>query len=174
MDQGRNRTGADILAITGMTNTTLLSGAIRWAHLFSTGRAKSRDTLEPDEAARLFQAHYRGLQDYVQSGRAVYKATGHPASLVVALLYMFHKANNAKAKDYATAWETGERGAKFKAIGLAQAKITALHEASSGRVHDVVRAALMVKAWNIYAAGRRGTKAEMEWDMSHPFPEIGS
>ena len=32
MDQGRNRSGSDVLAIAGYSNTAALSGAVRWAH----------------------------------------------------------------------------------------------------------------------------------------------
>jgi hypothetical protein len=94
--------------------------------------------------------------------------------MVTALLYLFHKASPAKAVDFANAWETGNKAPEFNAIGLMQKRIWGLQSVTSGRVHDVVRAALVIKAWNLFVAGRKGRMPDFEWHVSELFPKIAS
>jgi hypothetical protein len=172
LDKGKNRSGTDVLAMAGYKNTAALAGAIRWTHLIDNGRAKQRDTLRPDELLPLISGTYPSLVDHVPQGQAIYTNTGQPISLVIALLFLFHRANPGGAADFGTAWETGERGGRFKPLDLMQRQIGQLQAASSGRVHEVVRAALIILAWNIYLERRKGTATEMRWRPSDPFPEI--
>lgn len=174
LDKGKNRSGSDILAIAGFGNTALLAGAIRWVHLISSGRAKQRHTLKPAELLVLARSKYPTLPDYVKQGRVIYDHTGQPISLVVAMLYLFHQANEPTAREFATAWETGERGGRFKPLALLHSQIAQLQAVSSGRVHDVVRAALIVKAWNLVVRRRKGSAVEMRWKPSDLFPDIQS
>ena len=76
--------------------------------------------------------------------------------------------------DFANAWETGNKAPEFNAIGLMQKTIWGLQAVTSGRVHDVVRAALVIKAWNLFIAGRKGRGPDMQWQTSEPFPNIAS
>jgi hypothetical protein len=185
MDQGRNRSGADVLAIAGFQNTAALSGAVRWANLIETGRAKQRDTYPPPEILRLLQERYGRLPDYLPQARAIYNRTRQPISLITALLYLFEKANPHKASlsfregqsaqqasEFATAWETGNMAPKFKTLTLMQRAISELQGMSSGRVHDVVRAAVIIKAWNLFVTGQKGNKTMLQWIVGQDFPEI--
>ena len=174
MDQGRNRSGADVLAIAGFQNTAALSGAVRWANLIETGRAKQRDTYPPPEILRLLQERYGRLPGYLPQARAIYNRTRQPISLITALLYLFDKANPHKASEFATAWETGNMAPKFKPLTLMQRAISELQGMSSGRVHDVVRAAVIIKAWNLFVTGQRGNKTMLQWIVGQDFPEIRS
>jgi len=174
MDQGRNRSGSDVLAIAGYSNTAALSGAVRWAHLIETGRAKNRDTYAAPQVLRLLQERYGCLPDFLRQARSIYATTRQPLSLVTALLYLFHRANPVRAADFANAWESGNKAPEFNAIDLMQKKIWGLQSVTSGRVHDVVRAALIIKAWNLFVAGRKGRMPDFEWHVSEPFPTIAS
>jgi hypothetical protein len=174
LDQGKNRNGADVLSIAGYQNVAALSGAVRWTQLIESGRTKTRESYTPAEILRLLRERYASLPSFVQQARSIYSTTGQPMSLVVALLYLFNKANADKAKVFAAAWESGKWAGEFKPIALMQTKIAGLQSMASGRVHDVVRAALVIKAWNLFVAARRGRAAEMRWDTGEPFPEIAS
>jgi hypothetical protein len=172
LDQGRNRNGADVLAIAGYQNTNVLSGAVRWAHLIETGRAKQRDSYQPAEVLRLLRERYQRLPEFIQQGRVIYEQTGQPQSIVVAVLFLLEKANSTKGSDFAAAWESANWDGKYKAIGLMQTRLASIRASTSGRVHDVVRAALIIKAWNVYSAGRKGRLTEMTWEPSEAFPVI--
>jgi hypothetical protein len=45
---------------------------------------------------------------------------------------------------------------------------------AAGRVHDVVHAALVIKSWNLFVAGKRGQPGDLRWDTADPFPQISS
>jgi hypothetical protein len=141
--------------------------------LIETG-AKHRDTYAAPEILRLPQERYRSLPDYLRQGRSIYVTTRQPLSMVTVLLYLFDRANPAKAKDFANAWETGNKAPEFNAIDLMQKKIWGLQMNTSGRVHDVVRAALVIIAWNLFVAGRKGRKPDFEWHVGEAFPKIAS
>lgn len=172
MDSGKKREGSDMLAIAGVPNTTVIASAIKWAYLIDTGAAKKRDTLDPKEILRLYNERYSGLQTYVRQAERIYRQTGHPKSVVTALLYQFYKANSDAAQKFSDAWESGQWQGKFKAIGLMQQQIAALQSSSMGRVHDTARAALIVKAWNLYVSGRQGRRDEIIWTPADDFPQI--
>lgn len=174
LDQGKNRNGADVLSIAGYQYTSALSGAMRWAHLIESGHVKSSESYTPREILRLLQESYANLPSFVQESKSIYSVTGQPMSIVTALLYLFNRANAKKARIFSEAWASGKWAGKFKPIALMQTKIANLQSMASGRVHDVVRAALIIKAWNLFISGRQGRASEMRWDMAEPFPEISS
>lgn len=172
LDQGKKRGGSDVLSIAGYANTAHLAAAVRWAYLLEEGRVKQRDSLMPQEALALLQSRYDGLADYISLASAIYRVTGQPTGMVAALLYTFAHRNHAKASQFADAWASGETAGAFSCLGKLQRAIATLAAASSGRVHDVVRAALIVIAWNLYVEGRRGTATDFIWAPSEVFPEI--
>jgi hypothetical protein len=142
--------------------------------LIETGRAKSRDSYTPAEILRLLRERYATLPSFVQQGRSIYSVTAQPISLVIALLYLFHNANTPKAAIFAEAWQSGKWAGKFKPIELMQKKIVGLHSMAARRVHDVVRAALVIKSWNLFVAGKREQPADLRWDTADPFPGISA
>lgn len=172
MDQGKNRDGSDILSIAGYQNTATLASAIRWAYLLDSGRVKSRASLEPVETKRLLEERYPDMPDFVLAAKTIYRLTGQPTGIVAAALYLFNKANPSEAEKFATAWASGEHSGRFTAIGKLQKAIAGIAAVSSGRVHDTVRAALIVRTWNAYVQGRRGTQADFNWTPSEDFPVI--
>lgn len=172
MDRGRNRDGADILAIAGYQNATRMAAAVRWAYLIDEGRAKHRSSLEPTMVLRLLKDRYAGIEVWVQVAARIYSSTGQPIGMTAALLNAFNRANPTAAADFAAAWENGNFSGKFASIGKMQKRIASLMAASSGRIHEVVRAALIITAWNVYREGRQGTQTDFDWNPSKPFPTI--
>jgi hypothetical protein len=171
-DRGRNRDGSDVLSIAGFSYTNALAAAVRWVYLIDSGRAHTRESLEPTTTLSLLQDKYPDLPDFVHRGRSVYEICGQPVSMVTAALYLFHKTNPKLADEFSTAWESGKWGGKFHPINLMQQETKRLQTASPGRVHEVVRMSLMIKAWNLCVARKRGRKGDLLWDRSEPFPEI--
>lgn len=172
MDRGKTRDGSDLLAISGVPYSTTVSSAIRWVHLIDTGRVKTREGYDSRQTLQLFQTRYSELLQFVPQARKIYGVTRQPPSLVAALLFQFERANSAKAQEFANAWESGLWSGRFKAIGLVQSELASLHSITKGRIHDVVRAALIVKAWNLFISGRHGRKNEIMWTLAEDFPQI--
>lgn len=172
MDRGKPRDGADVIGMAGIPNAVVIAAAVRWAFLIDNHIVKKRESLEPKEILGLYNERYSALQNFVGPATIIYSQTGHPKSLVIALLFHFNRANPEKAQSFSDAWQAGQWGGRFKAIGVMQQAIATLHTASMGRVHDTVRAALIVKAWNLFVSGRQGRKDEVSWSVADDFPEI--
>lgn len=174
LDAGKKRTPAHVLSIAGYKNAGRLAAATRWAYLIETKRAKNRDTLDPNKILTLVRERYSSLEEFIGIGQAVNRLNNLiPDAIAAALLYHFHKKNQEKASLFADGWIGGAYGGKFKVFDKLSKKLRELHDASSGRVNDVVRAALIVRAWNAFVAGRVGTSADFDWTLTtDDFPEI--
>jgi hypothetical protein len=172
IDQGKPRSGGDVLTIAGYPNANVLSGAARWVRNLSSADRTSRNAVEPDEALQLIRDEFPTLPDYVSQAGAIYRTTRQPMTLVTALLYLFAQANRAKSEEFATAWADGKHGGRYKSIGLLEQAIARIRADAMGRVHDLNRCALIVTAWNLFVTGKRGTISQMKWTPGDPMPEI--
>jgi hypothetical protein len=173
MDQGKNRDGSDVLATAGYQNTSTLAGAVRWATLLRTD-PKSRVTIPPPEVLDLLRNQFeiRLMEECVQFGNQTYDRHRYPRGLAAGALYVFAEANRRAMMEFATGWTAGMIGGQFLPIGNMHKRLAELHQASNGRVHDVVRAAYLVIAWNLFVQGLRGSKKSFEWVPTDEFPEI--
>jgi hypothetical protein len=173
MDQGKNRDGADVLAIAKYANTTTLAGAVRWQHLL-LGDAKSRASLEPPEILAIVETKLDKelMKECVGWGIQIYDTHRYPRGLAAGALYVFSGLNPRAAREFATGWASGQLGGRFTQIGNMHKALQALHQASNGRVHDTVRAAYLVIAWNLFVQGKRGRKSDFDWVPTQDFPEI--
>ncbi len=174
MDRGKTRSVEDILHIAGYKDTRTLAGAVRWVWLYDEDRIKSRLTLKPDRVLVLLRERYGDVPDQISQARQIYETTGQPKGPIAALLYLIKRANPEKGKAFAEALEFGKGGAEFKAIKLATQRLEQIRVQTSGRVHEVVRFAILVKAWNAYVTGKRPSKAMMAWTLDEEFPKIES
>jgi hypothetical protein len=172
MDQGKNRGGSDLLFIAGISNATDVATAVRWAELLETNSVKKRTTFTPPYILEMYKARHSGVSDFIASARRIRSVSGQPIGMVTAALYTFDKIDTADAIDFAAAWENGKWTGRYKAIQLLQNRIKELETATYGRVHDVVRMALIITAWNIFRKKQRATVAAFTWAMQEPFPVI--
>lgn len=168
LDRGKNRDGGDILAIDGVVNAGIVAGAVRWCELIARGTVKQRFTYEPAEILEMYHSKYVGVSNFILDA----KKSGQPAAMMAALLYHFNKVDPADAGDFAAALAGGQRSGRYAPIKKAEARILEIFNASSGRVHDVVRAAVLVTAWNLFRARRKGTGKDFQWDKTMAFPTI--
>jgi hypothetical protein len=53
-----------------------------------------------------------------------------------------------------------------------QSALQQLLTANNNRIHENVRNALIIKAWNAFAAGRSVTRSDMKHAISDPLPTI--
>lgn len=174
LDRGKNRTGSDVLIIAGYKNTTMLAAAVRWATLIEDGKAKSRASFNPIETLRLLQERHQALQDFTSDGTQLYKHRQQPVGVGCALAYLFHKANPKKAEKFVEAWISGNFSKEFRAIGTMQKAIAKIFQMSNGRIHDLVRVALIIKAWNLHLINKQGREADFIWEPKDEFPKINT
>lgn len=177
LDRGKNRDGGDVLSIAGVSNAGQISAAIKWADRIERGGA-DRKTLEPHEILTLYRNGYEagGMQDRIAEARGIYVSLRHPIGPVAGLLWHFYASDARKATQFAKAWEAKgimRRGVQGKQLAVMIRALDALKAASSGRIHDTVRAAWAVIAWNAFKAGRTVTVRSFSYNPStDDFPEI--
>lgn len=174
MDQGKIRTGGDVLQIAGYTDVNNLAAAVRWAHLFHTNRVKQRDTYNASEILELMRDQYDdgGIANFVKIAGRSSHITGQPKGQMAGLFYHLHTLNPEKAMEWITAWENGLETGKYRSISLAKKKIAEIKTLSSNRMNEVVRMALLIKAWNMFMDGGRCRKEDMNYTLEESFPEI--
>jgi hypothetical protein len=170
MDKGKNRDGADHLATHGVTNAMTVGAAVRWAELIDTGRVKQRDTFQPREIFGMYMTKHGDVSNFVNIAKAI---SSVPSGMMTALLYSFDKKSPQDAADFAHAWSSGNRQVPFAAIAKAEKAIQRIKDQSGARIHDVVHAAMIVIAWNLFRSHRSGRLKDFNWDVvKDQFPTI--
>ena len=170
MDQGKNRDGADLLAIAGVKNPTIVAAGVRWAHLYETDTVTQRTTLLAPEVLRLYQERYSGVEHFVSVARATYKNTQWPAGFIAGSLYYFSRIDAKAADEFAKAMANNNFTGKYLPLGKMSSQLTGIAGVSSGRINDVVRAALMIIAWNLVRDNKKGKQRDFVWQSPMPFP----
>lgn len=165
MDIGKPRNPADVLHIAGFKYASTLAAAIRWAHLLDTD-PYNRETLQPEFVLDLARTTYADIEPFLKVGREINKQFSHPAGQMAALIYNFSKHDESKAKDFARAWQRGERNGKYQIIDTMQALLHSQKANNNGRIHELTRAGIIVKAWNIFKAGQKGSLAQLQAALS--------
>lgn len=172
MDQGKSRSSGDVLQIAGYKDTNTLAAAVRWVSMFENDRVKNRDTLSPEETLKLLDEKYKTLPDLIPQAGRIYSLTRQPKGLVAALNYMFAERDAVKAQEWADAWEKAVFTGPYTPLDHAQKTLQKLHTIAMGRVHDTVRAAVLVNAWNLFITGHRGKQGDVGYTLDQPFPSI--
>jgi hypothetical protein len=171
MDIGKPRNPADVLHIAGYKYSSTLAAAVRWVYLLDTN-PYSRDTLRPEFVLELVRDKYPDIEPRLKDGRSINKQYAHPAGQVAALIYKFAESDAAKADDFVRAWLSGQRNGKYQVIDTMQALLHSQKANNNGRIHELTRAAVIIKAWNLFTAGHKGSLAQLQAAMNKPIEEI--
>jgi hypothetical protein len=171
MDIGKPRNAADVLHIAGYKYASTLASALRWAYLLDTD-AYNRETLRPEFVLELARDHYPDIEDCIKYGRDINRQFAHPAGQAAALMYKFQKSDPIKAKEFLQAWLRGERNGKNQIIDIMQAQLHSTKANNNGRIHELTRAAVIIKAWNIFKANHKGSLQQIQAAMSTRVEDI--
>ena len=161
MDIGKPRNPADILHIAGFKYASTLAAAIRWAYLLDTD-PYNRETMQPDFVLKLARNEYSDIEPSLKDGRDINRQFAHPAGQMTALVYNFSKRDSGKAKDFVRAWLKGDRNGKYQIIDTMQALLHSQKANNNGRIHELTRAGIIIKAWNIFRSGQKGSLALLQ------------
>ncbi|WFP65478.1 hypothetical protein [Mesorhizobium sp. WSM4904] len=172
MDIGKPRNAADVLHIAGYKYASTLASAVRWAYLLDTN-PYNRDTLGPDFILGLVKNKYPDIEPFLSRGRSINKQYAHPAGQASALLYKFSKSDTGKYSEFYDAWMTGKRNGPYQIIDTMQALLHSQKVNNNGRIHELVRASVIIKAWNIFRLGQKGSLAQLQAAMNSPIEKIG-
>lgn len=174
MDIGKNRTGADVFHIAKIPHPNHAAAAVRWLLILTSENPSNRGAQFSNE--ELYEA-YREKFDGDRIEHSIKHALrvrrfGHPVGPLAALHYLFRERDAEKADAFFEEWDTGrvkKVRAPTKALQLA---LQAEAAKANNRVHENVRNALIIKAWNAYVARRTVSKADMRHALVDPMPKI--
>jgi hypothetical protein len=175
MDIGKNRNGADVFAIAGVPYANHVSVTVRWLMILTSEDPGDRGAQFSNE--QLLTA-YREKFDADQVERSIVAAlevrrqAHHPVGPLAALHYLFSKKDERKADTFYEEWASG-RAKKARAPSrYLQSELVRISREGNNRMHENVRNAMIIKAWNAYVNGRSVSRADMRHAVSDPMPEI--
>jgi hypothetical protein len=170
IDRGKNRNPADVFHIAGITYPSDTAATVRWLLLIANGEVKSRTTFQPDHLLR----EYRGynaveLEKCVKVARRIRTNTKQPPGPLAATYYLARQKSPEEADKFFKNWADGSPHVVQQKL---QRKLMKMASENNGRVHDVVRTAMLVQAWNHFVKGQKGAMTKFDWSLKMPFPNI--
>jgi hypothetical protein len=176
MDIGKNRTGGDVFSIARIEHAGHVAAMVRWLLILTSENPTDRGAqFSNEELLGAYRERFDGekIEQSIQAALEVRKRCGHPVGPLAALHYIFAGHDPRKADEFFNEWATG-RAKKVRAPTRSlQNRLVEIAATSNNRVHENVRNALIIKAWNAYMDHRTVTKAEMQHAISDPLPKIG-
>lgn len=169
MDRTHKRDGFDALFIESdghRQNARQLQQAARWLKLITSDRVKMRDTFEPYQILEFVQQWPTLETRFLKHGLKIGKMTEQPAGMMAALLYAWNERDPDLTAEVIDAMTKNNLPGRMRPFRKALAVINDVRKASSGRVHDVYRVAVLIKAWNLVVANRIGRAADFEFDVA--------
>lgn len=175
MDIGKNRTGGDVFAIAGVSYAGHVAATVRWLLILSSSDPADRGAqFSNEELLKAYREAFDAerLEHSIHCALAVRKTCGHPVGPLAALHYLFSDRDQKKADEFFDEWASG-RAKKVRAPSrFLQKRLVEIAASSNNRVHENVRNALIIKAWNSFLARRTVSKAEMQHAISDTMPRI--
>lgn len=172
MDIGKVRNAGDIFHIAKVKNGNDVSAAVRWLDILTSDNPLSRETRKPEYLLKKYEERFSKVSDSIGLARMIRRNCAHPVGNVAALHYLFSLVDQTKAEEFVNRWATGMRDGQKDPINNMQSQIMALKTINQGRIHEAVRNALIIKAWNHFFADKKIALSRMQWSLGESFPEI--
>src|SRR5262249_18260177 len=110
MDIGKNRNGADVFSIAGVSYANHVSATVRWLLILTSGDPGDRGAqFSNEELLAAYRERFDAdrLERSIHAALAVRKTSHHPVGPLAALHYLFSEKNAAKADTFYEEWATG-------------------------------------------------------------------
>lgn len=175
MDIGKNRTPADVFSIAGIAYANHVAGAVRWLQILTSDNPGDRGAqFSNEELLEAYREKFDAdkLEHSIQCALAVRRSTRHPVAPLAALHYLFAQRNLQKADSFFDEWAMDRAKRARAPTRYLQRKLVEVARQSNQRLHENVRNAFIINAWNAYIAGRSLNKSEMQHTPSDDMPKI--
>lgn len=182
LDQGRRRTGGDVLAIELVPNYMSTASAVRWIYIL-TGASRSSDggggikggsvgRFIPRSIGKLVRGPFSELPRYAVHGSRVSKAYKFPNAMVQALTFLVAQHDPKMAERFIHDWVSGSRDGANKTFDNMQARLNSIRSQNAGRVSRMILAAFAVVAFNYWKQGQVAPLRAFVWHKGLAFPKI--
>jgi hypothetical protein len=175
MDIGKNRNGADVFSIAGISYANHVGAAVRWLIILTGNDPSDRGAqFSNEDLLNAYRDKFDAdrLDRSIQTALEVRRACHHPVGPLAALHYLFSEKDQAKADAFYEEWANGRAPRVRAPSRYLQRRLVEIANASNNRIHENVRNGLIIKSWNAYLAGRTVSKADMQHAVSDPLPKI--
>lgn len=170
IDRGKNRNPADVFHIAGIQYPGDTAAAVRWILLIANDDAKARTTFQPNHLLEEYRKlDAKALELCVKTCRKIKTLTKQPVGPLASVYYLCRQKAAGKADQLFKEWASGSPS---PVIIKLQKKLIQMASQNNGRIHDVVRVALIVQAWNHFIKGQKGALTKLDWTLNKPFPKI--
>ena len=175
MDIGKNRNGADVFSIAGVSHANHVSVTVRWLLILTSADPGNRGAqFSNEELLAAYREKFDAdrIEQSIDAAIAVRKTSHHPVGPLAALHYLFAEKSARKADAFFEEWAL-DRAKKARApTRYLQSELVRVAREGNNRMHENVRNAMIIKAWNAYVHGRAVSKAEMRHAVSDQMPKI--
>lgn len=171
IDDGKKRTPGDVLGIDGVKGASIIAGAIRWVERLAAGGAPMRHVPNA-HILSLYRDKHATLAEHAAIGQRVRIAYGHPPSLITALSYLIARHDKRLADEFFAQWLDGPRTGRNQGFSVLQSRLQTVAHESGGHISSVMRAAMIITAFNYWHAGETPSARALTWRKSWRFPEL--
>lgn len=177
LDQGRRRTGGDVLAIDMVPNYMSTAGAVRWIYILA-GTRKNVDgrigsiRFTPRNIRKLVSGPFSELPRYAAHGNRVSKAYKFPNAMVQALTFLIAQHDPKMAERFIHDWVSGSRDGANKTFDNMQSRLNSIRSQNAGRVSRMILAAFAVVAFNYWKQGQVAPLRAFVWHKGLVFPKL--
>ena len=168
INSGVSRSSVDAFYIGGVPNYGIVSRAVRWLMNYSGGDPQARASFSNQEMWQFFKDSVDREAMELAVTRAQMAGKTIPPGPLAAHFYLFEKKSPSTAKKLALDFDKNQNGARKLTTMLKKAR-----KENLGRLNDVWINALLVQVWNAYRDGRQVTAADLKFNDSKEYPEIG-
>ncbi len=152
LDTGAARNAADVLAIKGERNTTILSAGLKWIGRYLGRTVYTSPIFSNQDVEQLLEEHPSTREIASRVGSSP-KATFIPASVMVASWYLCSLIDEKQADRFYYGLKNGEGLVKGSPV-LALRNSLINNASRKERLPAAIVFALVVRAWNLYREGR--------------------
>ena len=180
IDIGRKRSNVDAFQIARVSNPGTAAAAARWIMIHEDDPMNRGKTWTNEELFKYYESKLNSptFHEFVALALDIEEASKDkspggrrrnylPAGSLAGYLTIFSRVNRKQAAMFANQLLSNQRHGR--------AYINAIRDrmdANGGRLHEAVRNALFVQAWNAFRQEARPSKAIFTWNLSGDFPEI--
>lgn len=173
VDTGRNRTFANVLQIGGTTNATVMSSAARLWYGYEN-ELLGGGTINPShrDLQAVIEAHpdlHDRVLDY--SGSKNMRKLGQPGAVVFVYSGAYER-DPEKAKEWFEALSSGTGLAADNPAYLLRERLIALRTETPGRRRAEETAAIAIKSWNAFRAGKPMNPNGLRYRSNEKFPRF--
>jgi hypothetical protein len=172
LDQGKRRTAADVLGLSGVEYAPLVAATVNWVMWYKAG---AKNVNEVGNARLIKQAalgEMKGIKDWTRLGMQLHAAYKQPPTLMTGLLYLIGKHNKGLAEEFAHAWLHGNRLGRNRNFDELSRRLQQIRNQSGGSINSQVRAALVIVCFNHWNAGIVASARSLSWKKELMFPML--